>query len=427
MKEQAMVNLVEKIRESIVWGPEQEVSLSRFDDWKGEYIRIEDGDDMVDGIDRQDGWSTKRATFHAELVDLKCDSRVGYVPSKMALQMVEDDWVAQRQVIPIVTESTMLIDEDDADSEARDNAAEKIVSVDCNIVEINARTDLVIAPMSDIEMAKLFGIPVDERDEEKEKETNEAPNVDNRPSSYQDIDPELMQNVVDDVDDAHDDELINLYDKENPVIEVGRMFPSMDEMRMCLRAYATRHEFETKTVWTDKKKFYARRKRASCDVEPLVVRTCWPTKKARIGCRRKKRSVPILLNCADLEVEDDPSHEVAEVVETEDVEVQIDDVVPPEASLEDVVPPEAFLEDVVPPEAFLEDVVQTESLEMQFDVVLDEIPTLGCAFGSPTKSDAKKTRSWAADILVYNQKQAKVIRRKREQVLRRSDVIFVIL
>jgi hypothetical protein len=36
------------------------------------------------------------------------------------------------------------------------------------------------------------------------------------------------------------------------------MFPSMDEFRMCFRTYAGRHEFETKTVWTDKKKFYAR-------------------------------------------------------------------------------------------------------------------------------------------------------------------------
>jgi hypothetical protein len=100
MKEQAVVNLVEKIGESIVWGPEQEVSLSRFDDWNGEYVRIEDGKDMVDAIDRQDGWSTKQATFHAELVDLKCYSRVGYVSSKMALQMVEDDWAAERHVIP---------------------------------------------------------------------------------------------------------------------------------------------------------------------------------------------------------------------------------------------------------------------------------------------------------------------------------------
>jgi hypothetical protein len=51
MGEQAVKNFVEKIGESIVWGPEQEVSLSRFDDWKGEYVRIEDGEDMVDEID----------------------------------------------------------------------------------------------------------------------------------------------------------------------------------------------------------------------------------------------------------------------------------------------------------------------------------------------------------------------------------------
>jgi hypothetical protein len=104
MGEHAVKNFVEKIGECIFWGPEQEVSLSRFNYWKGGYVRIENGEDIVDAIDRQDGWSTKRATFHAELVDLSSDSRAGYVPSKMALQIVEDDWTALRQVMPIVTE-----------------------------------------------------------------------------------------------------------------------------------------------------------------------------------------------------------------------------------------------------------------------------------------------------------------------------------
>jgi hypothetical protein len=174
--------------------------------------------------------------------------------------MVEDDWAAQRPVMPIVTELTVVLTEEgDANEQARDDSAEKVICVDWNTVELNTRTDLVIAPISDIEMAKLFGIPVDEKDKEKEKEKegDNAADVDNRQSSYEDVDPELMQNVVDDVDDAHDDELVNLYDKENPVIEVGRMFPSMDEFRMCFRTYAVRHEFETKTKWTDKKKFYA--------------------------------------------------------------------------------------------------------------------------------------------------------------------------
>jgi hypothetical protein len=46
---------------------------------------------------------------HAELVDLSIDSRDGYVPSKLALQMVEDDLAAQRQVMPIVIELTVWV------------------------------------------------------------------------------------------------------------------------------------------------------------------------------------------------------------------------------------------------------------------------------------------------------------------------------
>jgi hypothetical protein len=110
--------------------------------------------------------------------------------------------------MPIVTELTVLTEEEDADSVASDNIAKKIVYVDWNTVEINVHTDLVIAPISDIEMAKLFGIPVDEKDEEKEKEREEDTDVENIHSSNADIDPELMQNVVDDVNDAHEDELV---------------------------------------------------------------------------------------------------------------------------------------------------------------------------------------------------------------------------
>jgi hypothetical protein len=50
MEEQAVRNLVEKIGESVLWGPKQELSLLRYDDWKGEYVKIEDGDEMVEEI-----------------------------------------------------------------------------------------------------------------------------------------------------------------------------------------------------------------------------------------------------------------------------------------------------------------------------------------------------------------------------------------
>ena len=66
-----------------------------------------------------------------------------------------------------------------------------------------------------------------------------------------------MEDAADGVDDAHDDEMVNVYDKENPVIEVGKLWPNMDEFRMCLETYAVKHKFDSKTKWTDRKKFYA--------------------------------------------------------------------------------------------------------------------------------------------------------------------------
>ena len=58
MEEEAVRNVVDKIGERVVWGPEQEVSLLRFDDWKGEYVRIETGEQMVNEIDERDGWTS---------------------------------------------------------------------------------------------------------------------------------------------------------------------------------------------------------------------------------------------------------------------------------------------------------------------------------------------------------------------------------
>jgi hypothetical protein len=117
---------------------------------------------MVDEIDRQDGWTMKEAFLRAELVDLKSDSKVGYVASKLALQMLDDAWASRSQVVPIRTEVTVLAEGADAKVYG--------ICVDWNLVELHEGTDLVIAPMADTEMAKMFGILVDDRDKEKEKE-----------------------------------------------------------------------------------------------------------------------------------------------------------------------------------------------------------------------------------------------------------------
>ena len=62
----------------------------------------------------------------------------------------------------------------------------------------------------------------------------------------EEVDGQLMEQAADEVDDAHDDELVHVYDKENPVIEVGKLFPSMKEFRMCFKTYAVKHEFDAK-------------------------------------------------------------------------------------------------------------------------------------------------------------------------------------
>jgi hypothetical protein len=59
MEKKAVKNVVEKLWESIHWGPKQEVALLRYEDWKGGYVRIDNGEEIVDEIDRQEGWKSK--------------------------------------------------------------------------------------------------------------------------------------------------------------------------------------------------------------------------------------------------------------------------------------------------------------------------------------------------------------------------------
>jgi hypothetical protein len=60
-----------------------------------------------------------------------------------------------------------------------------------------------------------------------------------------------------------------LYDKENHVIEVGKLFPNMEEFRICFKTYAMKTEFDVKTMWTGRNKFYARCK--SFDGRPSLA------------------------------------------------------------------------------------------------------------------------------------------------------------
>ncbi|KAE8803788.1 hypothetical protein D1007_20300 [Hordeum vulgare] len=169
MEEKAVKKLVEKIGKTMLWGPEQE-----------------------------EGWASLRAEFLAELVDLNIESKVGYVPSHLAMQKADDDWASQRHIVPIITDLTVIAVGANADAEEGNVAV-----VDWNAVKLEEPIDLVIAPIADTEMTKLFGIPVDDRDKEERDEPNTRDNDDTKLSEA--VDEQLMEGVADDVDDAHDE------------------------------------------------------------------------------------------------------------------------------------------------------------------------------------------------------------------------------
>ncbi|KAE8774919.1 hypothetical protein D1007_52654 [Hordeum vulgare] len=151
----------------------------------------------------------------------------------------------------------------------------------------------------------MFGIQVDDKD--KEKDDSSLPADGNTgPRNANEDEEELMRMAADDVDDTNDNELV------------------------CL-TYAVKKEFEAKTMWTDRKKFYARckgydgggnackwRKRAEKG-PALVVEQCWPVKKARLNGFRRKRTITAETVTAELERTETVTteHEQTEIVTAE--------------------------------------------------------------------------------------------------------------
>ncbi|KAE8798738.1 hypothetical protein D1007_25919 [Hordeum vulgare] len=233
-------------------------------------------------------------------------------------------------------EVTVLAEGAATDAQGECDDVARVVSIDWNSIKLNNPTDLVIAPMDDTEMASTFGIPVDDQDK-KENGKSSMPTDGNRDLS-EDVDGELMEGVVDDVDDAHDDELVNFYDKENIVIAVGKLFPNMKEFRMCFNTFAFKHEFDAKTKWTDKKKFYAR-----CRGFDESVKPC----KWYISARHQPNGNldvvvqdVVLQNESDLGAVMQNKHDVVLQNEQDDIPA---DVLPTELILEVVLPTEDML------------------------------------------------------------------------------------
>ncbi|KAE8768116.1 hypothetical protein D1007_60445 [Hordeum vulgare] len=181
--------------------------------------------------------------------------------------------------MPMCMGEVIVIQGADQDAKQGCDGATRVIRVDWDSVQLEDTTILVIAPMADSEMANFFGIPLDPVDDQDAEERGKSslPN-DSNIDACEDVDGQLMKDVADDIDDAHNDELVSV------------------------------------------------RKRGG---QPLLVEDCSATKNARInGCRKKRsfgRSVQDEPNLDDVVVQNETNlDDVVEQNETnlDDVRVQ---------------------------------------------------------------------------------------------------------
>jgi hypothetical protein len=118
-------------------------------------------------------------------------------------------------------------------------------SIDWDAIEIESRweeegTQEIFAEKD------LYGLLGLSREDEEERNRREegCPNVD--------VDSTSADNGADrGIEDYLPDERRIVYDKDDPVIELGSTFPSMKEFRLALRQYAINREFELGNEKTD--------------------------------------------------------------------------------------------------------------------------------------------------------------------------------
>ena len=58
-----------------------------------------------------------------------------------------------------------------------------------------------------------------------------------------------------DCEDSFSDERKIEYDKRNPVMELGSVYPNMETFTLCMRQYAINHQFELHLIDTDRKRY----------------------------------------------------------------------------------------------------------------------------------------------------------------------------
>ena len=115
--------------------------------------------------------------------------------------------------------------------------------------------------MTDAEMCNLLGITIDS-DNVREQVTPNAPMARKVVQSNTQEDDTIGAAIP--VDDFIPEENRPMYDKDHPTMNLGDMFPSMDEFRMAVRQYAINKEFDMDIVRSEPKRFVGKCKGEGC-------------------------------------------------------------------------------------------------------------------------------------------------------------------
>lgn len=255
-----VAKFIEELGKTVAWGRGQEVELCYYGP-KKRYERILTTQQLVKAIEggRREDASKPVAAIYAELIEAGEDFVVGFVASKAAEAL--NDVAFRTRSVPVQNIADFGPNQipTPADLSAPDEGGGGTF-VDWSKVDLEEPTDFDDIVIEEDDMFELYGILVD-------KDKDGKPTKKQPPTSIPVTPPTAADNAESDrlaseaaipVDDDFPGELRCVYDRDCPVFEVGRMFPTMNELKMCFKTYAVQHEFQTKTAWTSKERYCVR-------------------------------------------------------------------------------------------------------------------------------------------------------------------------
>jgi hypothetical protein len=218
--------LKSRLRESISYGPSQEVHLYCEDKTLGgvDSMIQNDSDLLIAFMDR---WESKQLFITAKVVNL-----AGVLSSA----------ASQSSIISNAEISSCLQNDDNiGGGDSVDMNVDHIPIVDWSTIEIATVEDGAMdAPISQEKMCLALGI------NENYILHPPAPIVESV------VDKEMLAEAAIQVDDNMPEELNISYDIDNPTIEIGTIFPSMSDFRMSIRQFAINEEFDLGTKKADR-------------------------------------------------------------------------------------------------------------------------------------------------------------------------------